>query len=185
MPARKPSTLSQRHDLPADKAARASAEAAMTPRTALTVRAPADLTGHPRAAVVWKRTLTLYGETEAKIVTGFDRDLIVKYCLLEEECVELAALRKEIKKDYDEQRKAARKFKPKADQIKDYVNMWSVVNALFQRFQGMDARLDGKRKLLHAMAQSLYLTPRARAGVPPTEKPPEKPKSEMEKILDG
>lgn len=185
MPARKPSSLSQRHDLPVDKAARAAAEAAMTPRTALTARAPDELKGHPRAAAVWKRTLTLYGETEAKIVTGFDQDLIVKYCLLEEECIELAALRKEIKKDYDDQRKEAKKFKPKADQIKDYVNMWAVVNALFQRFQGMDARLDGKRKLLHTMAQSLYLTPRARAGVAPTEKEPEQPKSEMEEILDG
>ena len=183
MPARKPTSLSQRHDLPADKAARAAAEAVMTPRTALTARPPADLKGHPRATAVWKRTLTLYGETEAKIVTGFDRDLIVKYCLLEEECVELAALRKEIKKDYDEQRKEARKLKPKADQIKDYVNMWSVVNALFQRFQGMDARLDGKRKLLHALSQSLYLTPRARAGVAPPEKEPDKPKSEMEEII--
>ena len=115
MPARKPTSLSQRHDLPADKAARAAAESAMTPRTALTARPPADLKGHPRATAVWKRTLTLYGETEAKIVTGFDSDLIVKYCLLEEECVELAALRKEIKKDYDDQRKVAKKFKPKAE----------------------------------------------------------------------
>jgi hypothetical protein len=49
----------------------------------------------------------------------------------------------------------------------------------------MDARLDGKRKLLHSIAQSLYLTPRSRAGVAPPEKEPEKPKSEMDELLDN
>ena len=57
-------------------------------------------------------------------------------------------------------------------------------NALIQRFQGMDARLDGKRKLIFSLAQSLYLTPRSRAGVAPEEKDGEEPQSDMDKLLD-
>lgn len=74
-------------------------------------------------------------------------------------------------------------MKPKPGQRQDYVNALTQANALLQRFQGMDARMDGKRKLVFALAQSLYLTPRSRAGVAPTEKEPEEPKSEMEKML--
>lgn len=183
MPARKPASLNTRHDLPADKAARVDAESAITPRTVLPEKPPAALTGRKRAIEAWKWLVKLNGEIDRPLATAWDVDLLVKYCLLEEEVIELAALRKEVKHDYDEQVKAARRFKPNAKQIKDYVNMWNVVNALFQRFQGMDARLDGKRKLLHAMAQSMYLTPRARAGVPPPEKEPEPPKTGMEEFL--
>jgi hypothetical protein len=72
---------------------------------------------------------------------------------------------------------------PKADQLKDYFNALAQANALLQRFQGMDARLDGKRKLIYALAQSLYLTPRSRAGVAPTEKEPDEPGGEIEKYI--
>lgn len=155
----------------------------MTPRTELARVPPAMLKSHKVAAATWKRVVGLYNEIEGKIATSFDEDLLVKYCLLEEEVIQLAGLRDAILKDFSTQVKEARKFKPKADQIKDYVQMWSVVNALFARFQGMDARLDGKRKLLHALSQSLYLTPRSRAGVEPPMKEPEQPKSEMDKLL--
>jgi len=157
----------------------------MKPRTGLTLRTPEELKGHKAAITTWRRIVSLYAEVEGTIATAFDRDLLVKYCLLEEELIELAAVRKEIKKEYTTQLKAARRFHPTSKEIKDYINMWSVVNALFQRFQGMDARLDGKRKLLHALSQSLYLTPRARAGVAPPEKPLTPSKSSMEKVLDG
>jgi hypothetical protein len=73
---------------------------------------------------------------------------------------------------------------PKNDALKDYFNALAQANALLQRFQGMDARLDGKRKMVFALAQSMYLTPRSRAGVAPPEKPPEKPKSKMGGLLD-
>lgn len=126
----------------------------------------------------------LYMEIEGKIATSFDEDLLVKYCLLEEEALELADMRKTIKKEWEDQLKAAKRFKPNSKEIKEYVKMWEIVNALFQRFQGMDARLDGKRKLLHALSQSLYLTPRSRAGVEPPMKEPEKPKSDMDELLE-
>lgn len=184
MPASKPGTLSKRHSTAAERKGKKAAESAVTPRTGLTLKHPDELKGHKTAIATWKRTVSLYAEVDGTIATAFDRDLLVKYCLLEEELLELAAMRKEIKQEYATQLKAARRFKPTSKEIKDYVNMWNMVNGLFQRFQGMDARLDGKRKLLHVLSQSLYLTPRARAGVPPPEKPPEKKKSKMAALLD-
>jgi hypothetical protein len=185
MPASKPATLNTRDETKASRAARSAAESAMRPRTELTRKPPDMLAKHKVAADTWKRVVGLYMEVEGKIATSFDADLLVKYCLLEEEVIELAEMRQTIKKEWAEQLKAAKRFKPDAKQIKDYVNMWNVVNALFQRFQGMDARLDGKRKLLHALSMSLYLTPRSRAGVEPPMKEPEAPQSEMEKVLNG
>jgi phage terminase small subunit len=185
MPSRKPASLSKRHDTAKDRKARTAAESAVKPRTGITVKHPDELKGHRSAIATWKRTVSLYAEVEGTIITAFDRDLLVKYCLLEEELLELAAVRKEIKQDYTTQVKRARRFKPTSKEIKDYVAMWTAVNGLFMRFQGMDARLDGKRKLLHILAQSLYLTPRARAGVAPPEKPITPPKSAMEGVLDG
>jgi hypothetical protein len=127
----------------------------------------------------------LYAELEGKIATSFDEDLLVKYCLLEEEVVELADMRKTIKAEWQDQLKAVKKIKTTVENFQQVGQMWSIVNALFTRFQGMDARLDGKRKLLHALSMSLYLTPRSRAGVEPPMKEPEAPQSEMEKVLNG
>jgi hypothetical protein len=185
MPAAKPKTLITRAETKADQARRADAEAAMQPKTELTVAIPQVLRGrdHDVASRTWKRIVGLYGEVDGKIVTAFDQDLIVKYCLLEEECRELARMRKQIRLDWERLEKAANKMIPTSENIKDYVKLWETVNALFARFQGMDARLDGKRKLLHALAQSLYLTPRSRAGVAPPGKPPEEEPDEMESLL--
>jgi phage terminase small subunit len=47
----------------------------------------------------------------------------------------------------------------------------------------LDSRVDRKRALLINMQQSLYLTPRARAGTAPTEKEKEPPKSAMARLL--
>src|SRR5690606_13448911 len=96
-------------------------------------------------------------------------------CLAEEELDELYKLRADIKKLWDQHAKLLAKTKPKAEDLKDYYNALGQANALLQRFQGMDARLDGKRKMVFALAQSLYLTPRSRAGVAPPEKPAEEP----------
>lgn len=155
----------------------------MQPKTDITIRPPAELNGHKYATGIWKRLLTLYFETEWKIVTAFDADILVKYCLAEEELQELFTLRNEIKGLWDDHVRLLGKMKPKANQLKDYFNALAQANALLQRFQGMDARLDGKRKYIFTLAQSLYLTPRSRAGVAPTEKEPEPPKSEMEEML--
>ncbi len=175
MPAKKPNTLNSRHNTKADILARAAAESAMTPRTELTVELPRQLTGrdNAHAAKTWARTVALYAEVDGNIATAFDVDLLTKYCLLEQEVIELGEMRKTIKADWITQKKVVEKIKPNDKTLKEYVKLWEVVNGLFQRFQGIDARLDGKRKLLHSLAQSLYLTPRSRAGVDPKRKEPE------------
>lgn len=143
----------------------------MTPTTELTVSPPPELRGHKHAAAAWKRLIKLYAETEGTIVTAFDADLLAKYCLLEEECVTLEEIRDEQLTDLDGVKKRLSKMgKPKTDDIKEYIALLEQKNALLARYQGLDARLDGKRKLLHALAQSLYLTPRSRAGVDPKRK---------------
>lgn len=187
MPASKPSSLNSRNASKAQLDARESAESALTPKTAITAAVPARLRGttHAQAAATWKRVINLYLETEGKIITAFDQDLLIKYCLLEEELIELEKLRKQIKEDWEANNKTAKKIKPNPDTLKDWVNMWNVVNALFQRFQGIDARLDGKRKLLHTLSQSLYLTPRSRAGVAPAEKEPPVDDDPMSALLNS
>jgi hypothetical protein len=47
----------------------------------------------------------------------------------------------------------------------------------------LDARVDRKRALLHQWRQSLYLTPRARAGVPAQVKEEEEAPDELELLL--
>ena len=183
MPARKPTSLSTRHDTKADQAARAAGESSLMPKSALTKKPPSALKGHKQASSLWRELVGLYGETAGTIITAFDKELLVKYCLAEEELTELFALRGEIKKLWTKHAKILANMKPKADNLKDYFNALAQANALLQRFQGMDARMDGKRKLVFSLAQSLYLTPRSRAGVAPPEKEPEEPQDDMDKLL--
>lgn len=127
--------------------------------------------------------IKLYGEVDGSIATAFDQDLLAKYCLLEDECDTLQNIRDETLTEHSSIKKTLSKFgKPKTEDIKEYIALLEQKNALLARYQGLDARLDGKRKLLHALAQSLYLTPRSRAGVSPTtkEKPKHDPMNEFE-----
>jgi phage terminase small subunit len=183
MPARKPSTLTTRHDTNAEKDARAAAESALTPKTELSARPPSELWNHKHASALWKELIGLWSETQGKIVTAFDEQLLVKYCLAEEELQELFEMRGQIKELWTSHKAVLANMQPTPETMKDYFNALAQANALLQRFQGMDARLDGKRKLVFSLAQSLYLTPRSRAGVAPPEKEPEEPKDDMEQLL--
>jgi hypothetical protein len=184
MPAKKPHSLNTRAETKAQRNARIAAESAASPKTLLSKRPPAIFKDHAQARKTWKRLIDLYAETEGTIITAFDEDLLIKYCLAEEELGELFDLRSEIKKLWTAHAKLLAKIHPKPDQFKDYFNTLSQANALLQRFQGMDARMDGKRKFVFSLSQSLYLTPRSRAGVAPQAKEHDKPKSETDKILD-
>lgn len=183
MPAKKPPSLVVRDETKADRQARADAESSMTPQTELSRKPPATLHGHKTATATWKRVVSLYYEVEGQIVTAFDEDILVKYCLLEEELLDLAKRRKELLDAFDHAKAAAKRIKPSPDNLKEYVAMWKTVNGLSARAQGLDARLDGKRKLLHTLSQSLYLTPRSRAGVAPPTKAPEETPDPMEDLL--
>lgn len=181
MPARKPTGLNTRHDSLTEKEDREKKEAAMKPRTRLDIAAPARLSGHKTAIAQWKKTIGLYQETEAEIATAFDENLLIDYCLIVEELPRLEKLRDEMQEAWSAELKTVKRMKNGDEKIKQ----WGVVNALYQNFKGMDARVDGKRKLKHEAETKLYLTPRSRAGVAPPEKPKEPPKSGIESLIDG
>ena len=178
MPARKPKALSVRHSTRAENDRRERAESAVRPVGMLPTAPPAELKGRKIASATWKRMIGEYNKMALPIVTTFDLNLLVKYCKLEEEVIELEEIRDETNTDFETQRKAATRMKGE-----DAWKAWTVVNALSQRLQGWDARLDGKRKLLLTMEQSLYLTPRSRAGVAPPEKEADGPVDEMDALL--
>lgn len=189
MPARKPATLINSADTKANKAARASAEAALTPRTALSIKPPASLNGHKEAVAVWKYTLKLYGETQGTIVTGFDLGIMTDYCLMVEQLVELETLRRQSFDSCALVRKSLNAItaKIKAKDAKQILAEQLAVNekleSILDLIIKLDARIDRKRSLIHTLRQSLYLTPRSRAGVAPTEREEEE-KDEMTKLLE-
>jgi hypothetical protein len=186
MPARKPTSLIDKdhHQSAADRDTRANMEARLTPTTGLTAKPPVALDKHAAAKKHWVELIKLYGEVNGVIATAFDENLLIKYCLVLEECDWLAKIRTKIENDYSAANKILSKIKPKGDALKDYYNALAQVNALLARLQGFDARLDGKRKLALTIEQSLYLTPRSRAGVAPSSKEKEPEKSDTEKALE-
>lgn len=182
MPARKDSSLNKRHVTKSEEKTRKSAEAAVKPKTQISAKPPAMLKGHKIACAVWTRTIKLYGETQGTLITAFDETLLMRYCLAVDDLSWWKGLRDEVEKTY---RAAKKKLaNAKTDDMQAYYNALSQVNALLARLQGFDARLDGKGKYILSLEQSLYLTPRSRAGAAPEEKEPEKPKSEMDNLLD-
>ena len=185
MPAPKPPSLIVRDETKKKKGQRAGAEEALTPTTQISKTAPAVLKDHAHAQATWRRLLGLYLEVKGTIVTSFDADLLVKYCLAEEELGELYSVRQQVKKLWDRHVKVLDKFDGdiESKDLKWYYNALAQANALLGKYKDFDARLDGKRKMIVTMAQSLYLTPRSRAGVAPPEKPNEEPDSPMEKAL--
>lgn len=184
MPASKPAGLNTRKDTKAARARRKAAESAVTPKRTLSAHPPAALTGHRPAAALWKEMIALYGELDAQIVSMLDMGLLVDYCLIMEQLAEMDALRVAAMKAWARAETRARKML-KVASAKEAYQLQNSLNHAFDEITKLDARVDIKRKLLLTLRQSLYLTPRSRAGVAPAEKPPEKPKSAMEKMLDG
>jgi hypothetical protein len=155
MPAKKPAGLNTRHDTAAERAERATGEASMRPAGDLPMKIPREFKKLPVAADTWRRLMRLYCSTEAQIVTAFDRDLLLNLCELAQELSELRAVRA------------------------SYLKAMGDIDTLIK----LDARMERKRALMHAHMQSLYLTPRARAGVAPGEKETPPPPDEFEQLL--
>ena len=185
MPAKKPQGLITRHQLTADRKQRTEAEATLQPKEALQLKPPTRLDGHAIASALWKRMIRMYSGLAAAIVSGLDQDMLVDYCLLDEQCVEMDRLRLEAMKNY---LKAQRVLdRREADNVdpKVLIKLLDSINWSLGMIVKLDGRVDRKRALLHTLRQSLYLTPRSRAGVTPPEKEPEEPPSEMDKILEA
>lgn len=182
MPAKKHKALSSRHDAAADRETRIAAESALAPE--LSGRVPPELFNRPTAQKVWKRVISMWSNVEGgdQIITGFDQDLLTIYCLaLDEAYVELPRLKTEA---WDAYRLLKNKLKT-VDDEKALLEITRQMVAMLKEIKGIDSRLDVKRSHLHKYLQSLYMTPRSRAGVAPPEKAPEEPESELERIMKG
>ena len=202
MPARKPQGLKTRHDTKAEIETRVANEEAMTPDRELPMKEPARLKDHPAAAEVWRRLMRGWNEIEAKVVTRMDLDLLVDYCILMEQVGELDLMRKttyqqwlELGVAHDQAKKKAKETEKAVKELikagvnppktgsgsLDEVGRWQekaieMASRCLDAFEAvvkLDGRVDRKRALLLQWRQSLYLTPRARAGAAPDRK--EKP----------
>jgi len=138
-------------------------ENAMLPDTDLPMNAPSFFENKIiKAETVYKRLMRLYNQLDAIIITALDRDLIVNYCKLIEEDSELILLRRQL-----------------LDMYQDNPNSVSLSDIL-----AIDARHDRKVSLINTFAHSLYLTPRARAGVVPDKKIIKKENDPFEDFLN-
>jgi phage terminase small subunit len=183
MPAKKPAGLIQRHETAAEVAERAQNEDAMRPQRALPMNPPARLDGFKVAQSVWRRMMKRYSELEAEIVTSLDLDMLLDYCILLEQVVELDKMRKsayQVWEKLDEAMENLDEETPAKEQFK----LWLQVGGALSEAVKLDGRVDRKRALLLQWRQSLYLTPRSRAGTAPTKKEKEEPPDDLETLLD-
>ena len=183
-PARKPSGLKTRHDTAADKKAGESREESLRPGRDLPVAAPARLKGHEIASAIWRKTLRKYNELEAEVVTGLDMDLLVDYCILMEQVQELDTMRKACYQAWEQIQKIWEKTLAEGNEEK-IANMTIRLEVAQTEVMKFDGRVDRKRALIFQLRQSMYLTPRARAGAAPSKKEKELPPDELEQLLDG
>lgn len=183
MPARKPSSLITRHETAAEQAERTERESAVRPVRTLPVSPPAQIKDRPGAQVAWRYLMRRFGETEGEIVTGFDLHLLINFCVAIEQLAQLNMMRDAA---YDAWLELAKKHKEllSKELADDAVFMAVKVVGAFDAVIKLDGRIDRKVDLLHKLAQSLYLTPRSRAGVAPTRREAEAQPDELEELMD-
>jgi len=182
MPAPKPANLIKRHETAEEKSARESAENAMNSGRQLPHEAPARLAKHKVAAAAWRAMMREYNAIEGVIVTRLDQDLMIDYCILVEQADEIDRLRKSAFSVWE----VASKEYAKAilnKQPEDYLSLITKINDSFENIIKLDGRADRKRALMLQIRQSLYLTPRSRAGAAPDPKEKEPPPDELEQLL--
>jgi len=210
MPARKPRSLIVRHETAAEKQQRAERESALRPGRGLPMTPPARLAGHDVAAAAWRRLMRTWADVEGEIVTRLDMDLLIDYCMLLEQLGELDLMRKttyqmwlEIGLAHDKATKQAAEAKQSAEAMAEEGSDLAAEASIHAEkleekaiklalravdaFEGvvkLDGRADRKRALLLQWRQSLYLTPRSRAGVAPNAKEEEEPPDELEQLLN-
>ena len=171
MPAKKPLSLIAKHLTNDERSERSARESSLMPLTKLSEKIPQSIEGeeYKLAASIWKRSVILYTELKSVIATPLDENLLIKYCIAEQQFKELEGFRNEKISEWEDIKGKAKKIKltDNADQINAWRRMWIVVNEMEKIITMLDARLDAKGKYIHSLQQSLYLTPRSRAGVEP------------------
>lgn len=183
MPARKPQSLIVRHETAAERKAREESEARMKPARQLPVNAPAALKDMKVAAETWRRMMREYNSAEGEIVTRFDLDLLLDYCVLAEQVAELDEMRSNIRGIYRMLIEQNKKFIEDKNPVEAIMMVEKIQGAMDQIVK-LDGRVDRKRDLMFKMRQHLYLTPRSRAGVAPSQKEREKEVDPLEAFLN-
>lgn len=183
MPARKPLDLQTRHATKSERANRAEAEESMRSEVKLPANPPSQLKHNKVAMATWRRMIREYGRVEAEIVSRLDMDLLIDYCITTAQISEIDVMRDVA---HDVWLALAGRYSElkKNKETDEAVEMALKVSGAFDKLIKLDARADQKRKLLVTMRQSLYLTPRARAGTAPKEKPPAAPEDPFEEFLN-
>jgi phage terminase small subunit len=183
MPARKPRSLIVRHETAAEQAERAARELSARPERSLPSSPPAQLKDRLIARAAWRYLMRRFGETEGEIVTGFDLHLVINFCMALEQLAQLNMMRD---KAYEVWLGLAIEHKRLSGigKVDDVIFMAIKVVDAFDAVVKLDSRIDRKADLIHKLSQSLYLTPRSRAGVAPTKKEPESPPDELEQLMD-
>lgn len=182
MPAKKPQGLHTRHSTKSEKEQRTAEEELLRSKRRLP-QEPARLEGHARASAVWRRLLKEFDGLEAEIITRLDMDLLLDYCILAEQVEELDELRSAAYATWGVFMRAFEEVKG-LDPLEASKQAGKVADA-FEHIIKIDGRADRKRSLLLQLRQSMYLTPRARAGAAPKSKEPEEEPDDFEKILNG
>lgn len=179
----KPKALIVRHETAAETGARSAREDAMRPARGLPLTPPARLREHPAAAAAWRRVMRTYAELEGEIVTRLDLDLLVDYCLLIEQVSELDEMRRAARKTWIELEQEHQRALDQGDADRALMLATKAVG-VSDAVVKLDGRVDRKRDLVFKFRQSLYLTPRARAGVAPAGKPAEEAVDPLDALLD-
>ncbi len=182
MPAPKPQDLHTRHSTKSETEKRQAQEEMLRSRRQLPLE-PARLKEHPKAAAVWRRMLREFDSLEAVVITRLDMDLLIDYCMLMEQLEEMDVLRSGAMSLCETMLKGVEELKAQKEWI-EAAKMASKASDVMDGIIKIDGRADRKRDLLTKLRQSLYLTPRARAGAAPKEKDPPEVPDEFEKLLD-
>lgn len=180
-----------RHDTLDDIEQREAAENALKPKRGLPVAEPRELEGHPLAAREWRRLMRMYQSLEADIVSRLDIGMLLDYVILLEQMSELDELRAAAVREWrtlqavvDDMQSVCEEDPELCDR-KGLMHASEAAGYAFEKIIKVDGRVDRKRSLLLSLRQSLYLTPRSRAGVAPAEKQKEAPRSDLDALLDG
>lgn len=170
MPAPKPIDLHTRHNTKAEIAERKQAEAALHSERGLSTNVPAQIKKDKVASATWRRLIREYNRLEVELVSRLDIDMLIDYCWVMSQIDELDHMRSnsfEVWSFLNQQRK---KFIDEDCHlealalIKDIQKAYGVIIKI-------DARLDTKRKLAFSIRQSMFMTPRSRSGVKPSQDP--------------
>ncbi len=125
-----------------------------------------------------------YAKIDAVLVTRLDMDQLVDYCILEEQKTEIDQMRKAAYESMLILVKA-RDAMLKAGNTQETAKLAERVIDKTNEVIQLDGRADRKRDLLLKLRQSLYLTPRARAGAAPKTKVDEPPEDPFEQLLNS